>query len=642
MKKVHLGMLISGAALALIIALCLAAPLICPYGPNDQNLEESLAAPSAVHILGADRLGRDLFTRMLYGGRVTLASALGVVLLSGIIGVPLGLFSGYFGGWFDAIAGRICDVLVSFPTLLLAFIFVAGLGRGLGSAILALGIVYVPMLMRLVRSLTLVEKNKVYIEAARSTGFPAPRILFLHILPNCASTILVQLALDVGYAILGLASLSFLGLGAQPPTADWGAMLDEGKSFLMLNPLLSLAPGGIIVLTVLALNLFCDSVQQYLNPTERALPSFKRGEVSPYGRITDAPYPLNGGSAPVTPPPGGRGPPGPPGKQALLEVAGLTVDLMTATGSVYAVNGVSFNVRQGEIHGLVGESGCGKSVTVKAIMGLFDKKRSRIAGSVRLKDRELLGAPEPALRRIRGRRVSMIFQDPMTSLSPLEKAGAQIEEILISHTALSKTERRMRALSLLEKVKLFPPEKRIDEYPFELSGGQQQRVMIASAIACGPELLIADEPTTALDVTIQARILALLRALREESGMAVLLITHNFGVVAEICDRVSVMYAGRIVESAGTADLLSSPAHPYTRHLLDCVPRGRAETGRLRVIAGSPPQLRERPPGCAFAPRCSLADAACAVTPAMDEISPGHGAACHHARLEASRNGGAL
>ncbi|MDR0554408.1 MAG: ABC transporter permease [Treponema sp.] len=271
-------MTISGAVLFLIIAGCLFAPLICSYGPNEQNLEASLAPPSAAHLLGTDRLGRDLFTRMLYGGRVTLSSALGVVLLSAIIGIPLGLFSGYFGGWFDAAAGRICDVLLSFPTLLLAFVFVSGFGRGLGSAVLALGIVYVPMLMRLVRSLTLVEKNKVYIEAARSIGFSSFRILFLHILPNCASTILVQLTLDIGYAILGLASLSFLGLGVQPPAADWGAMLEEGKNFLMLNPLLSLAPGGITVLSVLSLNLFCDGVQQYLNPVERTLPSFEKIE----------------------------------------------------------------------------------------------------------------------------------------------------------------------------------------------------------------------------------------------------------------------------------------------------------------------------------------------------------------------------
>jgi peptide/nickel transport system permease protein len=271
-------MIISGIILVSIIFACVAAPLISSYGPNDQNLEESLALPSSAHLLGTDRMGRDLFTRILYGGQVTLTSALGVVILSAVIGIPLGLFCGYFGGWLDIVAGRICDILLSFPTLLLAFVFISGFGRGLGNAVLAMGIMYVPMLTRLVRSLTLVEKNKVYIEASRSIGYSTPRILFIHIFPNCISTILVQLALDIGYAILGLASLSFLGLGVQPPTADWGAMLDEGRSFLMITPLLALAPGGIIVLTVLALNLFCDGIQQYLDPTERTLPSFAKYE----------------------------------------------------------------------------------------------------------------------------------------------------------------------------------------------------------------------------------------------------------------------------------------------------------------------------------------------------------------------------
>jgi peptide/nickel transport system permease protein len=271
-------MIVSGILLASIILACVFAPFITVYGPNAQNLEESLAPPSWTHPLGTDRMGRDLFTRVLYGGQVTLTSALGVVLLSAAIGIPLGLFCGYFGGWLDAVAGRICDVLLAFPTLLLAFVFVAGFGRGLGNAIVAMGIMYVPMLMRLVRSLTLVEKNKTYVEASRSIGYSTPRILFIHIFPNCVSTILVQLALDMGYAILGLASLSFLGLGVQPPTADWGSMLNEGRGFLLINPLLALGPGGIIVLTVLSLNLFCDGIQQYLDPAERALPSFEKYE----------------------------------------------------------------------------------------------------------------------------------------------------------------------------------------------------------------------------------------------------------------------------------------------------------------------------------------------------------------------------
>jgi oligopeptide/dipeptide ABC transporter ATP-binding protein len=319
-------------------------------------------------------------------------------------------------------------------------------------------------------------------------------------------------------------------------------------------------------------------------------------------------------------------------KKALLSVQDLTVDLMTSRGVVYAVNGVSFSVARGEIHGIIGESGCGKSVTVKAIMRLFDKKRSRVRGSAALNGRELLELSEPEMRRLRGTQIAIIFQEPTTFLSPLEKTGDQIGGIFKNHPSLKIPQVREKVLSLMEQVKLLPAEKRISEYPFELSGGQQQRVMIAAAVACGPDLLIADEPTTALDVTIQVQILELLRELRDKTGMAVLLITHNFGVVAGICDQVSVMYAGRIVETADVKTLLFSPVHPYTRHLLDCVPRGRAQEGRLRSISGSPPRLWERPRGCAFASRCFMADGACAVLPEPDEISPGHIVSCHHAQ----------
>jgi oligopeptide/dipeptide ABC transporter ATP-binding protein len=320
----------------------------------------------------------------------------------------------------------------------------------------------------------------------------------------------------------------------------------------------------------------------------------------------------------------------------LLRVENLKVDLMTGRGIVYAVDGVSFSVRRGEIHGIVGESGCGKSVTSKAIMGLFDKKRSRVSGKVFLEEANLLTLPEKTMRHIRGNRISMIFQDPMTSLSPLMTIGAQIEETIANHTRLSAEERRRRALSLLERVGLNPAADRARQYPFELSGGMQQRVMIAQAIACEPELLIADEPTTALDVTIQAQILALLRELQQELGMAVLLITHNFGVVAEICDRVSVMYAGRIVETADTKTLLSSPAHPYSRLLMGCIPQGHAGRkegkNRLRVIAGSPPQLRRRSEGCPFEKRCTETSEHCKCTPTLRFFAEEHAVLCHHAQ----------
>lgn len=264
--------------LLLIIFCCIFAPIISPYSPTEQDLSCSLAKPSMQHLLGADKNGRDLLTRLFYGGRTTLLSALGVVGLSIVIGVPLGLFSGFYGGKIDMIIGRVCDVILAFPSLLLAFVFVAGFGRGIRNSVVALGIVYVPMLFRLVRSLTLVEKNKTYVEAATSIGFSDMRIMFRHILPNCVSTITVQVTLDIAYAILDLAALSFLGLGVQPPTADWGAMLDEGRNFLLQNPLLALAPGFVIIITVVALNIFSDGLHQYFEPIQRKLPTFEQYE----------------------------------------------------------------------------------------------------------------------------------------------------------------------------------------------------------------------------------------------------------------------------------------------------------------------------------------------------------------------------
>jgi peptide/nickel transport system permease protein len=272
--------IVSGIIFVIIILCCVLAPLITPYGESEQNLRDSLAPPSPAHLLGADKLGRDLFSRLLYGGRVTLLSALGVVAISLIIGAPLGLFSGYFGGKFDSIVGRFCDVLLSFPSLLLAFLFVAALGRGITNAVIALGIIYVPMLTRLVRSLTLIEKNKTYVEAAESIGFSRPYIIFRHIFPNCLDTVLVQLTLDLAYAILDLAALSFIGLGVSPPAADWGAMLEEGRNFLLQAPLLALAPGAAIVLVVISLNISSDCITQYLDPQSRSLPSFEKMEKS--------------------------------------------------------------------------------------------------------------------------------------------------------------------------------------------------------------------------------------------------------------------------------------------------------------------------------------------------------------------------
>lgn len=264
-------------SILIFLLLCIIfAPFITRTDPNALDLLNVLKGPSKEHLLGTDKTGRDIFTRILYGGRTSLLSAVGVVMISVVIGIPAGLISGYYGGKVDMILMRICDVVVSFPALLLAFIFVAAFGRGLGNAVLALGIVYVPMLAKLTRSLMLVEKNKTYVEAAHSIGYSDCKIIFHEIFPNCLPTILVELTLDLGYAILDLASMSFLGLGVQPPTSDWGYMLEENRAFLTTSPLMAISPGIVIIVFVVCLNVFVDGVQMYSDPSRRRMPSMKK------------------------------------------------------------------------------------------------------------------------------------------------------------------------------------------------------------------------------------------------------------------------------------------------------------------------------------------------------------------------------
>ena len=318
----------------------------------------------------------------------------------------------------------------------------------------------------------------------------------------------------------------------------------------------------------------------------------------------------------------------------LLEIKNLKVDLMSVRGIVHALSGVDLSIEEGEIHGLVGESGCGKSMTSRAVMRLLTPSRSRVGGEALFRGRDLLKLSAREMGKIRGDRISLIFQDPMTSLNPLMTVGDQIGEVFRLHGKSSKAEAREKTLAMLEKVGIYPPEKRIDQYPHELSGGLQQRVMIAMAIANKPDLLIADEPTTALDVTIQAQILELLKSLQKDTGMSILMITHNFGVIAEVCDRVSVMYAGRIVESADARTIFHNAAHPYSKALIASIPKADESSEYLATIPGSPPELYNVQPGCPFAPRCDFASEECKTLPPMSSCggAPGHIAACWHSQ----------
>jgi len=321
---------------------------------------------------------------------------------------------------------------------------------------------------------------------------------------------------------------------------------------------------------------------------------------------------------------------------ALLEVRGLRTHFRVDGREVAAVDGVSFGVDAGRTLGIVGESGCGKSVTSLSIMGLVPRPPGRIAGGEILFDGvDLLKEPESALRELRGNRISMIFQEPMTSLNPAFTVGEQIVEVLARHRPLTRAEAKARAIEMLRQVRIPSPERRFDEYPHRLSGGMRQRVMIAMALACGPKLLIADEPTTALDVTIQAQILDLMRTLRRETGTAIILITHDLGVIAEVADDVAVMYAGRIVERAPVAALFAEPQHPYTIGLLGSIPRLHVEHERLAVIDGQVPSPETPIPGCRFHPRCPFAIEKCKrEDPPPVDLAPGHVAACWRAPLE--------
>ncbi len=316
----------------------------------------------------------------------------------------------------------------------------------------------------------------------------------------------------------------------------------------------------------------------------------------------------------------------------VLEIDGLSTSFNTPAGPVRAVDNLRLAVPQCRVLGLVGESGCGKTVTALSILNLVPPPGRITAGRILFENTDLLTLPEQEMRRIRGARISMVFQEPMTALNPVFTVGNQIGEVVTTHLGVSKKEALDRSIDLLRSVGIPSPEKRVHEYPHQLSGGMRQRVVIAMAIACRPSLILADEPTTALDVTIQAHILELLSRIQAEMGMALVLVTHDLGLIAERAHDVAVMYAGRIVEQAATTELFADPRHPYTRGLMASIPRpGDTKRSRLRTISGSVPRLDELPAGCAFAPRCDRTTEACGVRPDLVEIKPGHFVRCWNA-----------
>ncbi|WP_034491936.1 dipeptide/oligopeptide/nickel ABC transporter permease/ATP-binding protein [Afifella pfennigii] len=586
---------LSAAGLVMLLAilvLALVTPLLPLPDPNATEPAQRLLRPGAEgHLLGTDELGRDLLSRLLFGTRISILVGLSATLIAALVGSLIGLISGYAGGRIDGVLMRGIDLVMAFPYILLALGIVAVLGPGLLNALYAIAIVNIPFFARNIRGITLGLSRREFVDAARLSGASHPVILFGDVLPSVLPVIVVTMSTTVGWMILETAGLSFLGLGAQPPQADLGSMLGEGRKLLFTAPHVSVIPGLMIFALVMSINLVGDGVRDVLDPR------LKSGALAAPGAATA----VKREAVPLA-----------ESTKAVLDVTGLKTEFRIGERVYKAVGGVDLTLKPGERVGLVGESGCGKSVTALSLLRLVPTPPGTITGGrVLVEGRDQLAAREDELRGLRGGKVAYVFQDPLTTLHPLFTVGQQIAEAVRAHQKVSKREAEKQALKLLHKVQIPSAKARFNAYPHEMSGGMRQRVCIAMALANAPELIIADEPTTALDVTVQAQVLKLMRELSEAQGSAVLFITHDFGVVSELCDRVAVMYAGRIVEIGRTREVLKDPAHPYTRKLIDCVPILGQPERRLDAIEGLPPAADRLPHGCAFADRCPHVELAC-------------------------------
>jgi peptide/nickel transport system permease protein len=613
----------SGILLALILLLAIFAPVLWSAKASAIDVVNLLQGPSAGHWLGTNDLGQDVFYRILVATRLSV----GLALAATAIGVGSGLVLGTAPLIVGRRAGRaitaVINVAVAFPALLLALFFAVIFGIGAEGALLAIGLASAPAFARLVRTLSASVAGLDYIAAARIAGVSRFRLLTRHVLPNVGEPLIVNATIAAGDALLSFAGLSFLGLGVQAPSYDWGQLLNDGLQGIYTRPAAALAPGVAVVIAGLAFNLFGEALAVGLGVSAPRI-----------GKLRSALAAAAAKSAATEPGTSSRT----ESADCVLRVSNLEVSF---PGGVHPVRGVSFTLNRGEAVGVVGESGSGKSLTALAVSRLLEDPADVSAGRLELLGQDLLGR-EPRgsagvmsgreMRRFLGTKAGLVFQDPMTSFNPVKRVGAQLAEVATEHHGLTRRQAGERAVDRLRAVRIPRPEHRAGQFPHELSGGMRQRAMIGMAVMGEPALVIADEPTTALDVTVQRQVLRLLKSIQATGDMALLFISHDITVVGQVCDRVLVMYAGKIVENLPTADLADHARHPYTRALLAAVPS--METSRelpLAVIPGKPADPAGLPAGCAFAPRCAFADARChRADPVLVPDENGREVACWH------------
>lgn len=549
----------------------------------------SFEGPGWNAFFGADSNGRDLFANVVFGARPALILGVVVTLAASAMGTALGVLAGFARGAIDNVIMTATDMALAFPALILLIAVRASFGNGMMVFIIIFSILGVPSYTRIVRGATLALAEREFIDAARAMGASRSRIILKELVPNVALPVLSFAFLGFALVIAAEGGLAFIGLSLDQTT--WGKLIAAGVGEIAEHPHLALIPSTAMFLTILAFNFVGDSIRQLAAPQE-VVTARKPVAISSATGHDDIPT------------------------DALLSLRGVNTQLATPAGIVHPVHDVSLDVRHGEALGVVGESGSGKTMILRSILGAFPVSNVTRSGSIMFDGEDLLSMPVSRRREILGTRIGTISQNPLTALNPVRRIDAQIMEPMTVHGDMSKADARARALTLLKQVGIQDPEKRLREYPHQLSGGMRQRVTIAIALANSPDLLLADEPTTALDVTVQDQIMRLLAELRNEDNMAMVLVTHDLAVVRGATDRVAIVYGGEVVESGPTETIFDQPRHPYTLALMRSIPDlALPSHSELAVIEGQPPSLINPPAGCRFAARCPNASDTCRSDP---------------------------
>ncbi len=611
-----------------IVMVAIFATLLTRHDPTAIALAPVSQGPSGHFWFGVDRLGRDVFSRLIAGTRRSLIVGFGSAGLALVVGSLLGAIAATSHKMVDEVIMRLLDVVMAFPTVILAAILIIAFGNGnLAVLVIAIGFVFMPKIARIVRANVQAQYGEDYVAAERVIGARRSHILLRHVVRNTAAPVLVYVTILVANAIVFAASLSFIGAGLQGQAAasSWGSVIAFGQQLLAVHGWwATFFPGLLILLTVLALNMFAEGISDaFAAPAARRVPAavstadaderddaLGSGEITPLPGLAEAGARLAAHARPVL------------DGEPVLAVRGLRIGFPDRHSGVDIVDGIDLMVRPGEVLGLVGESGCGKSLTALTVMGL-QPRDTRVSGELIFDGHNLLEQSSRARRRLMGTQMAMIYQDALSALNPAMTVAAQLNQLV-------KRGGKRTPAELMDLVGL-DPRRALKAYPHELSGGQRQRVVIAMALSREPKLIIADEPTTALDVTIQAQVMGLLLELRRKLGFALVLVSHDLALVSDVCDRVAVMYGGQIAETGVVGEVLAAPNHHYTRGLLGAVLSLESGQEQLTQIRGVVPSPADFPAGCRFADRCPLASEICRTTsPTLMGQTMRHQAACHH------------